>query len=136
MKYLTGLPSMVQNVIIYGLIALVLSLGITSSYLYVTKAHIEVKLAKTEANYNTCKQNTNILESSIKASSAKIQDMSDKSKKEKELADKAFKAIAATNAKTLGDLYKKYDKEVPKDPRDLCSSTQLANKEFLEKVQK
>lgn len=131
MGWFSGLAAGIQQYIIYGLIAVIISLGATSGYLYVTKAHVEVKLAQTESDYKTCKINTSTLEDAIKQSNKRIDEEAAKSAAEKKAAE--VKVIAANKAAATKyeEALKKFSNEKPALPDNLCLSAQQANADFL-----
>ena len=131
MGWLSSLSTVVQQYVIYTLLALILSLSITSGYLYVTKAHVEVKLATAEANLYTCKVNTTTLEDAITKSNKKIDEDAAKSLVEKKAAEAKVAAANKTAAAKYEEALKKFNNEKPAIPDNLCLSAQQANAEFL-----
>ncbi len=134
MKWLLGLSESLQQFIIYSLIAVIIGLGATSGYLYVSKASVEVKLAQTESNYNTCKTNTITLENSVKTQNEKIEEQ----KKQADLDKAAAKAKVDAANKTAEAKYnaalEKWKTEKPRDPTNLCLSAQESNADFIKAI--
>lgn len=130
-NWLTGLSSGLQQFFIYSLIAVIISLSGISGYLYVSKASMEVKLAQTESNYNTCKTNTVTLSTVIDNNNKKIEEDKKRADAEKLAAQSKVDAANKAAEKKYQAALEKWRTEQPRDPANLCLSSQEANAEFI-----